>query len=446
MRIVQGTSRNDIFRATDEEEFFTGGAGFDTVDYSSSPTRIIVRLEEDNAASVQLGSGGFSRGDVLVGIEQVIGTRSNDIIDGNSEDNTLQGRDGDDRLNGGGGRDTLMGGDHNDTIRGGSGDDLLIGGTGSDYLDGDGGIDTVSFADLNDGVGVLVRLDRSFATHGNEIDTIGEIENVIGTATDDTIYGNDVANVLTGGGGRDTIEGFGNDDKLDGGAGNDMLYGDEGRDTLIGGLDDDSLFGGADDDTLLGGTGNDTIFGGMGADRIDGEAGFDVLSYADSNAAVLIDLAHGIGRGGTAEGDVIKNVESVFGSSRGDGLLGSDRGETLDGNSGSDTINGRGGIDTLIGGHGDDVLTGGEGADTFVFHFHSPVLEGVDFGNDTVTDFELGLDHVQIGGQIGGATLQLEQVGHDTLMTRAGFDETVTFLDTDAGALKQALAVDGYLF
>ena len=58
------------------------------------------------------------------------------------------------------------------------------------------------------------------------------------------------------------------------------------------------------------------------------------------------------------------------------------------GKQGKDHLFGLGGDDFLNGGQGKDQLTGGEGADTFVFTKGS--------GKDTIMDFEVGVDMIQI--------------------------------------------------
>ena len=60
----------------------------------------------------------------------------------------------------------------------------------------------------------------------------------------------------------------------------------------------------------------------------------------------------------------------------------------LFGKQGKDKLFGLGGDDILNGGQGKDELTGGEGADTFVFTKGS--------GKDTIMDFEVGVDIIQI--------------------------------------------------
>ncbi|MGA1317268.1 MAG: matrixin family metalloprotease, partial [Rubrivivax sp.] len=66
------------------------------------------------------------------------------------------------------------------------------------------------------------------------------IEDVIGSAQADRLYGNEAANAMDGGEGDDRVEGFDGDDALKGAG---------GADTLIGGSGDDWLDGGAEEDT-----------------------------------------------------------------------------------------------------------------------------------------------------------------------------------------------------
>lgn len=60
-----------------------------------------------------------------------------------------------------------------------------------------------------------------------------DIENAIGGAGDDTISGNNLANVLAGGDGNDTLFGLGGNDRLDGGNGDDEIDGGAGEDTAL---------------------------------------------------------------------------------------------------------------------------------------------------------------------------------------------------------------------
>ena len=184
---------------------------------------------------------------------------------------------------------------------------------------------------------------------GNGADTLISIENIVGSAQDDVISGSNVDNVLRGGDGRD------------------QLFGGDGRDTLFGGKGDDLLAGGA------------------GADTMYGEDGVDTLYYGTSNAGVTVDLAHGYGKGGDAEGDAFKSVENVIGSRY------------------ADTLIGNGGDNVLTGGQGQDTLIGGAGHDVFSFGrwgFNGPADSSV-ANPDLIKDFVQGEDVIDLSPMAG---------------------------------------------
>jgi hypothetical protein len=83
---------------------------------------------------------------------------------------------------------------------------------------------------------------------------------------------------------------------------------------------------------------------------------------------------------------------SVGGTQRGtagdDRLTGSAAGDLLWGEGGNDSLTGGAGADVLCGGAGRDELTGGAGADVFIFD--------TDTARDTVMDFELGIDRIDL--------------------------------------------------
>ena len=68
----------------------------------------------DAGGSVDLGAGtglgGDAEGDTLVNVEDVLGSKHNDVLTGDAKDNILSGNNGDDELNGEDGDDTLEGG------------------------------------------------------------------------------------------------------------------------------------------------------------------------------------------------------------------------------------------------------------------------------------------------------------------------------------------------
>ena len=138
---------------------------------------------------------------------------------------------GDDTIYGYDGNDTINGGDGNDKLFGGAGDDFIDGGFGFDTIDGGLGNDTTSYAfywgpiNANLSTGVV-----SFPGNSLLTDTLVSIENLIGTAGNDTIIGNTADNSLFGEAGNDSINGGDGVDTLIGGAGNDTLTGGAGAD------------------------------------------------------------------------------------------------------------------------------------------------------------------------------------------------------------------------
>ncbi len=207
----------------------------DTVRYVSSSAGVTIDLGKTTAQV-----GGDAAGDVLVGIENVVGSAFVDTLTGDSGGNRLVGLAGD------------------DIIRGLAGDDVLIGDQGSDQLFGGDGADALA---------------------GSE----GE-DKLWGEAGDDRLDGGEGSDALDGGSGNDTLTAGAGDDTLDGGIGNDVLVGDAGKDVLIGGDGDDTLSGGAGDDQLQGRAGNDsyTFDAFSGADTLVDTSGTNVISFDKS--------------------------------------------------------------------------------------------------------------------------------------------------------------------
>ncbi|MGO1077306.1 calcium-binding protein [Inquilinus sp. CA228] len=210
--------------------------------------------------------------------------------------------------------------------------------------------------------------DIIIGTPGDDtIDAGGGNDVVSGGGGNDTIDGGSGFDVITGGAGNDVIDGSEGFDVIDGGDDNDWVRGGEGADVITGGAGRDKISGGDGADVLDGGAGNDLLRGGAGADILSGGDGIDVASYAESGAAVSINLATHVNHGGNAEGDVISgDIEAIHGSRFGDTLTGDGGGNTLRGLAGDDTLTGAGGDDRLVGGAGADRIEGGTGADTLL--------------------------------------------------------------------------------
>jgi len=253
-----GGTGDDTFVSGIAGDRFDGGDGFDTADYSHYGSGIAVTL---GATAGVEGSG--PGGDVLVNVEQVLGSAFADTLAGGATNDLLVGNDGADSILGNAGADIVTGGAGADTIDGGDGNDHLY---GQSATGGSDGADSIS--------------------GGNGIDYLQ------GNAGNDT---------LDGGAQADRINGGADNDHISGGDGNDIVNGNLGNDLIDGGAGSDSLRGGQGDDQILGGDGNDTLSGDLGSDYMAGGAGADLFRFAgaDSNAAggirdEIADFIHGI--------------------------------------------------------------------------------------------------------------------------------------------------------
>jgi len=343
-------------------------------------------------------------------------------INGNAKNNKLNGTIDPDLIRGLGGNDSIKGFAGADTIIGGGGNDVIEGGADGDAMHGGAGIDTLSYAGSDGGVivtlganGIIFNADGHHAAG----DTGTGFENIIGSNYDDFLYGNQAANVLSGGGGHDEVSGEG------------------GADTLKGGNGNDSLRGGAGKDKLLGGAGDDVLQGDTGADVLNGGAENDFVIYFYSSGGVKVTLgkngAATTAKGGHAQGDTISNIENLVGSNFNDVLTGNNLANLIAGHNGNDRIKGGGGNDLIEGGAGNDVLTGGAGADTFRF--------GAGFGQDTITDFDVGTglgDVIEFDSNVFINFLEVflssQQVGNDVLITTDA-DNTILLKNVQLASL-----------
>ena len=75
--------------------------------------------DEDTSDDVGTGiaAGGYAVGDVLIGIENIIGSDGADLLTGDSRANVITGGEGNDMLTGGAGADTFVFGEQDDTHR-----------------------------------------------------------------------------------------------------------------------------------------------------------------------------------------------------------------------------------------------------------------------------------------------------------------------------------------
>lgn len=236
---------------------------------------------------VLIGQSGDDRVDGLAGDDRLVGQGGRDTFWGNAGDDVLDGGDGDDVLDGGAGRDRLLPGLGADRVSGGTGNDVIViaaqgtlpvAGLLSDrFIDGGAGRDTLDLSAYVDTgfnrfpVDLYLQPPFPAPVRGHPIFSVTNIENVIGSAGNDTVRGSDAVNVLTGGEGSDVLSGLGGDDRIDGGAGGDVLRGDAGADRLWGGAGADRFVFAAGDFGSGGHVDHIVDFSGAGGDgdRID---------------------------------------------------------------------------------------------------------------------------------------------------------------------------------
>ncbi|MEQ1809144.1 MAG: calcium-binding protein [Terricaulis sp.] len=421
---LRGGAGDDFLYGGSGGDILDGGDGFDTIGYNTATSAVVANLATPSSNT------GEAAGDVFTSIEGIVGS--------DSYGDTLTGHDGDNRLLGLGGADTL---------NGGAGEDVLEGGTGDDILSGGSGVDMASYEFETVGVIVSLMAQGAAQNTGAGFDTLTGIENLLGSAHNDSLTGDGGGNFLFGMAGSDTLSGLGGADILSGEAGDDFLFADS-TDTLVSGgagtdwvyfLDNgnanldagangvevvlagggsdtinaatqtaifytyagggnDTVTGGSNNDHLYGQDGNDVIVGGAGADLIWGEAGADSLSGGDGSDTLITDnldtLVSGgagydyvyfIGAGNFVIDAGAAGLEWLFAAGGDDAINAASQsaGVVVYGAGGSDVITGGAGADILFGQEGNDTIVGGAQNDTLWGEAGADSLSGGD-GDDTL--------------------------------------------------------------
>ena len=218
---------------------------------------------------------------------------------------------------------------------------LLVSKPGNDVLTGTpSNNDTVTYASATAPITVSLAIGVQQNTGGAGLDTLINIENLVGSSFNDNLIGNTKNN------------------SLNGRAGNDTLDGGVGSDSMIGGLGNDSFVV--------------NVVGDVVTENLN--EGTDTV-----NSSVTYTLPANV------ENLTLTGASPINGT--GNGLV-----NTITGNAANNQLNGGAGNDTINGGIGIDSLTGGIGNDIFRFTTTGQI--------DTVTDYNVANDTIQLENAI----------------------------------------------
>jgi Ca2+-binding RTX toxin-like protein len=443
---LTGSAFNDTLEADAGNNVLNGGAGVDTLLYVNAAAGVSVSL----ATTAAQNTGGAGTDTVSL-FENLTGTAFADTLTGSSTANALAGGVGDDSLVGGAGADTLTGGVGDDTysvdnagdvivenpgegfdvvlsaatytlsanlenltltgagsisgtgnaganvITGNTGNNSLAGLGGADTLSGGDGIDTASYALSS--AAVNVSLARASAAGGDaEGDVLSGIENLTGSAFNDTLEGDGGNNLLIGGNGFDTlsyahaaagvtISLLLSTAQATGGAGVDSVtqfenvIGSAFADTLTGNTAANSLTGGAGDDSLVGGANSDTLTGGAGDDTysVDGASDILIENPGEGLDQVLASATYTLAA--NVENLTLTGTAAISGT-------GNAAGNVIIGNTGANILAGLGGADTINGGDGLDTASYAASTSAVAISLATATASGGDAQGDVLTNIE----------------------------------------------------------
>ncbi len=391
-----GSNFNDTLTGNSAANILNGGVGLDTMIGGTGNDTYYV----DNAGDVTTETSVLA-----TEIDTVVSTVSRTLL-ANLENLTLTGTTG---INGTGNtlNNTLLGNAAANILSGAAGNDVLIGGIGADTMIGGAGNDIYYVDNLGDVTTetstlatevdtVVSSVTRTLGLNLEKLTLTGTTAiNGTGNALNNTLIGNDAANILNGAAGNDYLDGRLGIDSADYitatsavavnlnvttvqntlGAGSDTLIGIE---NLLGSNFNDTLTGNAAANVLNGGIGNDNLNGGAGSDTLNGGAGIDTMLGGTGNDTYYVDNAGDVTTEtstlateidtvvSTVSRTLLANLENLTlagtAAINGTGNL---LNNTLVGNAAANILSGAAGNDVLIGGIGADTMIGGTGNDIY---------------------------------------------------------------------------------
>jgi Ca2+-binding RTX toxin-like protein len=261
---LNGGAGNDTINGLGGNDTINGGTGIDTASYETVGAGVTVSLALQGITQNTLAAGS----DLLISIENLIGSAYNDILTGDGNANKLNG---------------------------GAGSDNFIGSAGYDTIDGGAGLDTANYSSLGALVtlGALGKLSKGVnLPSGLGIDELIGIEAIVGSSlAGDTI---DHSGAVSGGGVivNGTTTDLANNKVIVhlSGTQSSLEFKVEQFENVIGSIYNDAITGDAANNSLNGGAGNDILAGGLGNDILVGGSGSDIFKYfsaTESTAGAL---------------------------------------------------------------------------------------------------------------------------------------------------------------
>lgn len=390
--------------------------------------------------------GGKGHDSLLLDVA-AISTDTNFVVQGNSVKTNRGDYKNFEEFNitSGAGNDTLIAGSGDDYLSAGDGNDLVIGGAGNDHLSAGLGRNTLCGGEGDDVIGSfyeqsgvdIVDGGSGFDIWSGKFDSRTTSLNVLQTCATSFKLSNGTSLsgiekvLLETGSGDDTISISGSNFSFYAGQGKDSFLADNSKTDLVlsasirysasshfyGQMQDATgtnsasfydveflnLKSGAQDDGFSITYDDDP---GTNQISVDGGAGFDELSFtvaANSPGLNFVVTGNSI----VSSRDHFANFEKFTISTAdsndtvttgaSDDIINTSGGnDILNGGAGRDYLSAGSGEDVLNGGLGDDGLSGGLGADQFQF-------TNSNFGNDSIFDFEDGVDKIVISADVADA-------------------------------------------
>jgi len=454
---IIGSQGADLIRGNAEDTWFFGGSGADDIDGGDGIDTISFDFREAEFGvtvdmKTQANTGGHAQGDIIVNVENIVGTKFNDNLAGNDDDNIIEVKGGSNSARGYDGIDTVV--------------------LDYDFFD----VDLIQL--MEDGINLTRLVDGQAFSIDFIADDVEFLQFNDTTRAFSELF--DAAN--TGTPDPDVLIGTEFVDYLDGRESNDIVIGLENDDLLLGGDDNDLLNGGPGADTLEGGLGRDVVAGGPGDDTFNISNLEDIVLELFDEGTDTVQTSVDYTLPENVENLTVTGTEGVegVGNVLGNVLIGGDGDDTLKGRDGPDDLTGGGGTNYLLGGPGDDTYRVNSNTDLVVEAFaedgFDKVYSSVDYvlprnvelaavvgntgvritGNDEVNEFHTGVSLLEVTGDpfdgLGDNTFDgrggedILILGHDFEGSEFGFDDEGYLTISIDGFTNRAKSIEKFDF